>query len=1351
MLQNFRTLIFSGLTLSISLCGDASIDKHIRDGSGVDLTNGSAVTGMPYGYFVGQFGKSSIKGYDQQNLDEYQDKKLLIGYGVYDIKNENCRYLDVPSNSTFKVAFDFIFTLNNVTYGVSRDKLTYSGCLAKAAQYSGYVFTPKDFSEFSTAMRHFGNEKDMWMGYSRADCDTPYMNNENFEQNYENFEFPVETCDSTKLMSYKGANSYQWTRAQATETHYCPIKINSPDYLRPIRFCMPWWRVERQYKLNANEDVFEFNNERYDMKYAQYIMDYPKDEIICSVLKPQTNIFGTFKSSIRAKDSLGVFNDTEVVCTPVGSTAVSVNDFSSSFAASCSIPTQSTLYTYFTNSISCINTDTNDGVSSASCKQHKSNYEQTCNSYDSITASPVCIDDISQDVCHIDECAGYIKNVCTKKDTYTPFKDYDVGYILVDGIETRVKTKENKQVHTYNCPPPAPSDSECLQKDSVIVFPAHCPGSKCDELSACLKEKTQTADSCMAAHPCEKSYGSTDNIVRDADGVAVALRGICSDGSSVDATIEIKDTVKRTCNSYDEYNQTTQQYRNCTSNSESTNKIISTSITANDEYSLDERCIRTNNIEEARPSVTTVFDYTTKGYFKTAIQKAYIDKTDNNFETNASTEYVLASANFKIEPINLTTPAETPSTPPAYTQDEQFCLNTFSDAFMRRFSTDSDSEPYPALMGILDLKSPTSLEKCRSTATLKNNRCEYIYSACGSYNYDAVGDVCKDNNGNIKPFNCADYSQRDKNICYEDKWYSYPIIAVSSDKGTCDSYKTSLGFDKNTQGNVFYSDYDFAGLGITQAQIDAKNYCIIGGNPVTGDEQFSLIKKSLDSVYYTTASSITQSECEKIANCFSGNITTNYSSISSQKCTILANDNTDIDNGSFVPPENNPLTVPLVASSGTFTGEINGYSDVFSIQEYTDGSFGYISNYAFRLPQNNIVMLDGREVSPIIEQSPINYQFRYDFSQAQHNQTTKNRSPDNHSSGASGFFPVMHTYVGDNRVLGSTFFSNITEFVMSPIMIFGSKQYWGWYDSFYNLYQPLDANSKYFPNVYGYDPRYSDATTSTLILSQENIHSGTMKSSNYSAFRSSDIQAKKDLFSIMGFSDDTIDSLMISSNEKNAIGWPGVKWYKTSAKYTNQSSTSGTTYPIKPINTIFMGAVNSLSIVVPYKGEYELKAYDANDNLLATKIVQEQNFNSNVPSTTGNISQTFAKVQFATADDFNIAPGQDTSMSNNSCLSSNFVEWGGGVSGAYYEKGVPDLGLGSDCFKSNDYYVKSHSATKISLRATNSDTVFVIKLKKPLPFPNRVVLVNLMNLENRKFQCWGQLEQCFVNNSGLGE
>lgn len=328
--------------------------------------------------------------------------------------------------------------------------------------------------------------------------------------------------------------------------------------------------------------------------------------------------------------------------------------------------------------------------------------------------------------------------------------------------------------------------------------------------------------------------------------------------------------------------------------------------------------------------------------------------------------------------------------------------------------------------------------------------------------------------------------------------------------------------------------------------------------------------------------------------------------------------------------------------------------------------------------------------------------------------------------------------------MGSVLLASVLAPYAYVVGLFSGTKYWGWYNASYKLYQPFTANTKYVQNVYGYDTRINKI--SYLLLDEQDFKTGTRERNEYQRVKRASIDYKHQKFLDMGFSIQTVFEYMTSAVETQSLNWEGFYWWEASAKETNTLARSAIGNELsKPVNTIYMGAVNMLSIIVPYRGEYEVIAYDVGGNLLARQTVQEQNFLSNLRTTSNNLAQTYAKIQFATSPDFNIAGGQDSSLSNGSCLASDFAEWGGGVSGVYYEQGVPDLGQGNnDCLKSNDGYVKEHSATKITLREVNSDQVFNIDLIKPMPFANRIVLVNLMHQEQRKYLCYDEIIPCDI-------
>jgi hypothetical protein len=1352
MLQNFILIVF--LCIGGFLYGEDNT-LHDRSISDVNLISGSKATNIPYGFYINGFQKSSIEAFKNVDLTQYPNKKLFVGYGVYDVDDKNCRYLDIPSNNELPQHVKNIKTLGNNTYGVSFSRMTFSQCKALASKFSGYVYTPMNASEYQAVMDALNNTaggetpKDFWVGYLRSDCSSSYLNDEGYSQSYVRFRFKNEICNDSNKLTFTNAGSRVWMRTGSTDEHYCPIVIHSPDYLRPIKYCAPWWRIERSWKLKETDGLYKLNGRTYDFRYAKYIIDYPKDITICT----ETN---------------------------------------ASFA--------------------------ND--------ESNGRFQFTCRSYDDIKASPACLESITLPQCHVNECQGYAENTCVKVDEIRPFKDYDVGYILKDGVETKVKTRDNKLINIYDCPSPNPPSSNCLKKEIVSVLPVECPNSQCAELADCFKDETIPNDKCLTQYKCEKSYGSVDNVIYK-DGSVYALGGVCSDGSQVTALIERKSGIKRKCLQYNEYVETNSTIKKCTSTANSTFKTVDAAITDVDIYQDDSRCIRINNIEEARPKIETVFKYKTEGFFKTSIQKAYIDGSSENNELN-STQYLLAAASIYLKPY-----AQESSAEPKVEENtlQQFCKDTFSDNwYNKRYYSLKDS----SLKGFVYNKTGQSTRVIKVYSAYSSSLHSVADDFGASYKSSNWGIAVFDKNIKITDYRSFDISSSvgsatkmknfltslpdetlvaihtfgdpktnvsgntalknalalygaDKTILSNlktssayllvgkkgssrlkekvnsasnasvysviDLPVSIPHVLAISDSSSCTTNANTLQMVDFTPS---YKDYNFNDIGITKSDVNTHRYCFLGGNTIQGDGGISSIKGVSGTDLYFNLPISANKTCEDYSKCLAGEM------ISTAKCKIHVNSETQElpEDEPTIPGNITPHVTTMVTQEGSFLSDINGFKDIFAVQEYTEGSFGYISNYLFRLPKNNTIWIDNKEVSPIIGQTPVIYPELYDYNNGQHTEKTKNRTPSNVKASYSGLTAAT-TWNGDNGVsgngllygvalvgimymLGGTGVGLLLALVVVIVMMFMGTQSWGWYDTTYKIYQELTLSSKYVENIYGYDPRVVE--NGALTWSRESAHSGTLKKGDYVRFRNLAISSKKTYFLNLGFSADMVQDKMTSAAEKSFVGWKKIDWYELSAKKGDALVSSGNRVKIsKPVNTIFMGAVNMVSIVVPYKGEYEVIAYDKKDNILGAVVVQEQNFMRNTTSTSGNIAQTYAKVQFATADNFNIAPGQDKQMINGSCLSSNFVEWGGGVSGAYYEKGAPDLGSqGNDCKKSNDVYVVEHSAVKLTIRPIDSTDVFTIKLIKPLPFPNRVFLVNLMNLENRKYQCYDNLEPCSI-------
>lgn len=1258
----------------------ANIDVNIRSNSTVNLAKGSKTTNTPYGYFVSDFGKSSIKGFDKIDLSAYPNKHLLVGYGVYDINQENCRYLDVPSNSNFDIDFNNRTVIGDNTFGISRNKYTYSECLSKVAQYSGFVFTPKDASQYAIVNNRLKlQDKDTWIGYTRKNCTAPYLNDEHFEQSYEDFLHKNEVCTAMRRFTVKPKETSVWMRRDSSETHYCPIKIASPDYLRPIKFCMPWWRVERQWHLSDNDDTVEYNGKMYDFKYMQYIIDYPIDKTICIQKKVIAN-----------------------------------NPY----------------YGFITN---------------------PKTYEETCESYSYYKESPACAMDISLPICQINECKGTVMDTCRKKTSFSPApKDYKLGFVIKDGVRTKIKVKDKITVHVYDCPIPSVSASTCLKKARVSVFPAEC-GNNCSKFTDCLRDSNTTAKKCLKDFPCEKNYGSVDNIQFDSEGIATALKGMCKDGiTEVTAPIEIKSVKKEVCEEFNLIKKTTVRQKTCISESISSKKTVSTAITEKDSYSNNKRCIRINNLEESRPSINTVFQYETYGFYNIDIVKAQIDGNETRTDTNSSSLFMQYNSQLTLKPFGKDFSRTVNSTK----MEEMLakCETILPQANMtKRADLLANSFPtsQPDIKGFLRTNTAPNVDKCPSGYTLKNQRCEK--TACTG-TYKVGSDSCQRGT-----FSCAYPAKRTGNTCIQSSFYSYPIIAVSSaQEASFSSIPSSTGLQA-IKKNVKYDDYDFASLGIANSS-DLEKLSIFGGDFIVGDIFSSVADDtSSDIVEAVTKDSKTSEECDLIAKCASGKVISNSSNCHIEIGGLPAQKEDPTTVAKYVPPSLSTLP----HGSGTLVSNFNGYSDIYSIQEYTEGDFGYYTNYSSAFPKNNVVKVKNREVFPIINNRSVPSILNYNYSVQATTQMTKHRSPDSYNgynrgysleprAGAQSVLTQLllgndtadgiATNIGDNNGVAAVL-GLATLGVSEIVMMFGQKMRYGWYKSHHTISKNIPA--RYVANVYNYDTRaiFQDK----FIYDKKEIFTGTLKKGDFLIMRDNIKKEKKSSLELEGYSSGDITKMTSSSAEKWNPSWSmNIHWWQGRAKKTTNKSSSGNIDITKKLNTVYMGATNTVSIIVPYSGDYEVTAYDKFDNVLATTNILKENFISGT-SDNGNATEYYAKVQFAKADNFNISIGQNKKNLSGSCLSSDYVEWGGGVSGIYYEENVPDLG--SICNKSTDEYVLAHSAVKLTVRALNSPVSFKIKLKKPMPFANRVILVNFMNLEDRKYECFTSIKPCTISST----
>jgi hypothetical protein len=215
-----------------------------------------------------------------------------------------------------------------------------------------------------------------------------------------------------------------------------------------------------------------------------------------------------------------------------------------------------------------------------------------------------------------------------------------------------------------------------------------------------------------------------------------------------------------------------------------------------------------------------------------------------------------------------------------------------------------------------------------------------------------------------------------------------------------------------------------------------------------------------------------------------------------------------------------------------------------------------------------------------------------------------------------------------------------------------------------------------------------------------------------------------------------VDSVLLRPCEANVCaGYPGKgKWYKFKWHKRLTKIDSDNIFINKPINSLYLGATNTVSIFVPYLGDYLVTAYSSTGNILGQKLIKTDDF---IPGTATRMS--YANINFATSSQFGIAEGVPDGNLTGACRYDMATEWGGGVSGVYYEHHTPQ---GNVCAKSNDEYVQTNYADYITIRPIKSNEEFKIKMIRPMPYANRFNLVTYGKLEKRKYICYIKDDQC---------
>lgn len=532
-------------------------------------------------------------------------------------------------------------------------------------------------------------------------------------------------------------------------------------------------------------------------------------------------------------------------------------------------------------------------------------------------------------------------------------------------------------------------------------------------------------------------------------------------------------------------------------------------------------------------------------------------------------------------------------------------------------------------------------------------------------------------------------------------------------------------------------------------------------------------------------------ECDELSRCLGS---TPHDHNGNEVCEFIVGgtneDNVEESQQKIVEPidlDIAPITAPTEKS---MSSNFNGLEDIFSVEQVMDGEWGYYSNYLNPMPKENTIKVANLQISPIEGSELVTISDPINYSYAHQNRSTTTKKPNFLAGALGGTATGIAIYFAFS---GAFAISAIVAAVIIVFVLFSAlfgKDY-KLRETHINWELWKNKTDTYVLNPYGYDGRgifgaQSDAynpvsvndTTPVsinkgsdsallpyyqtqrarwlrftnisdgngLILNRNNkdylsygdMHyfTGTQESEEgLVALLDNVYKIKETTFTALGFAPTQIDRTNFES--KTIAGFPKCKWYNLNCTKRNYAQTSGMIVKNKDENTIYLGATNSVSIVVPFAGEYIVKAFDKNDNELSVVSIEDDFWQKS------SGSAKFARVMFGL--NMELSSGIPE---NNACRKNTMVEWGGGVSGIYNEERDEFsrqelLGQGF-CEKSDDNYVRDHAATYLTLTQVGMLKEFKVPLEKPLPFPNRVALVTLNEKEIRKYRCFEPFGDCGI-------
>ena len=1267
----------------------STIESSVRSSDIIsDMLKSSAPSDLPVAGVSNFFDKENVHLVDQFDLSAYAGKKVFVGYGIYDKNQDSCKFLEQPGISKIDIdtAFAYSKGFNMKTYGISKTRMTYDECKTMANKFGGKPAIIDTAAESMFLGSSFsGNEvnstsvEKIWVGAKRNSCsDSFYINELGNRQFYENWSTDLEkiSCDNSKL-NVKLNRFGQFEKTGASVPAFCVIEFDTEDIYKPIKVCASWWKVIREYP-NETPSLYDPN-----MLKRINQADIPLQVQVCTKY-----------------DTAALTNAT--------------------------------------------------GTRIAHCTE-----------YYSRTIAPECVADMHLPICKVNECGGYINNACRLVDEETVGKGYVKGEVLIGGVLQEVKVKDNVVTKEYECPPSPPSISSCLEQSNVVIYPQECPNGSGNYECAALKECVLAAgtnkaaiDNCYATKTCIKIYGGRDipPTIDSATGEVTHLKGKCPDApisnsAILDFPVNIEKKINRTCLEYEQLERTENITQNCVLERPYEDKVVDMSITAVDEYENLPNCVRTDIVEESMTMEDINMTVTTKGYFKHKMTRVNLDDTKDTIYQGGKDDYILLSAmpetiaenNGKIQVQQTTT-----------------TLTSGSGA------AGSGTVDYGVNCSNYDPNSAAGLSwVTKNVALFQNN--------------DATGEP----------------TIMDPAFSVEDLTGTLGTVVIPdslvNSEANCSGYAAANGFGS------YLNSYTYSKNPTTGA-----DSCTLKLNKVGADSELSSIYRlSSDSIKYTFKANMSSLDCMKKAYCLDGYYNeSNFASLeSTNSCQVTTGEGspgsyqdklTEIALGNagivVTPPPSTRVSKEVcspVARIESASSRIDGVQNIFIFEDYIRGGWGYYSNFnSWNALTNHVTISTGEftdKILPIQPMTKINDYMQYHAILKHESHMAK--EPDVATALIGGATAGLAAFAAGPAgmaliSIGATGIGLIVVVVIIILLIFLTKskkmdrQY-----TEYHIYK--DIPTSLFHEM-PYESRFRGAKAA--VSGERSLHTdpagyirmtyqhvktdtGRYEPGEFKEKLKTLYKNKEATLVCQGFEQSEVSRVTHPDELSINYGYPKCKWYNPWCEKTDKHDKEvvsnihvfreNVTSPLVPqlrsspmnvakmqkvVGTVYLGAVNSLVVLVPYIGDYKLEAYNKYDTLLSTRTIHEVSF----AGVSDPMGLKYAQVNFAL--NMNIAPGLTNGEHIDACIKDRAVEWGGGVSGVFHESQRTELS--NYCQKSNDNYVKDQAMTKIFIQPLNMDRGFTYELEAPMPFPNRVWLATLDNKEVRNYRCFGEFADC---------